>query len=644
MFRTTFLATAVALAMLPAAASAQDAATLFTRRADYVDARLSPTGEYVSVNTPYGDHRALTLIKLSGNYDRSVIRFDAPETVGGSWWTDVNRIMVAKGKDYGFLGGISNTNNLYTANADASEQEQIFGYLPDHSNFRSKLKDQGSVSVMDVLHDSKGDVLLRFVPYVEGNSKWVTSVFKVNTHTGKREQLDSIPDWAALEADNTGKPRFAVTWDLDGEQIVKYRRLPTSDWEPAPELLRGSEMNVYFFEADNNHAIMEISDKGEPATLYRVDLAAGTREKLAGHPAMEVRSVMRGGFQGPPVVVRYDAGKPKVDYLDPTSEWAKLHAGLMKAFPGQLVQFLDITRDSNKVLFYVFSDRHPGAYYLFDRSTGKPQMLFETMEWIDPAKMSPMMPIEFKNRQGETLFGFYTAPQGKPGPHPMVVIPHGGPFGPYDSWGFDADTQYLASLGYAVLQVNFRGSGGRGEGFMTSTYRQWGTGIQDDIADGVKFAIQQNLAKPDKVCIYGISFGGYSAMMNPILNPGMYKCSIGYAGVYDLGAMIKADDGSKQSRANLAREVGTDPALIAAQSPARRAKEMPVPMLLIHGKADWIAPYEQYEIAEAALRFAGKPYESLVKPNEGHGFYKDANRVEAYRKMAAFLAKYNPVE
>ncbi len=110
----------------------------------------------------------------------------------------------------------------------------------------------------------------------------------------------------------------------------------------------------------------------------------------------------------------------------------------------------------------MYSDRHPGAYYLFDRTTKKPQLLFESMEWIDPAKMSPTTPIEFKNRSGRPLYGFFTAPLGKQGPHPLVVMPHGGPFGVSDSWGYDPDVQFLASLGYAVLQVNYRGSGGRG--------------------------------------------------------------------------------------------------------------------------------------------------------------------------------------
>ena len=251
--------------------------------------------------------------------------------------------------------------------------------------------------------------------------------------------------------------------------------------------------------------------------------------------------------------------------------------------------------------------------------------------------------MEFKNRTGETLFGIYTAPLNRSGKLPLVVTPHGGPFGPYDRWGYDADVQFLANRGCAVLQVNFRGSGGRGENFERATYRQWGTGIQDDIADGVRWTIDQGMTDPGKVCIFGASFGGYSAIMNPIRNPGMYKCAIGYAGIYDPAEMYKSGDinDSKQGRSFLARAVGAEEDL-ASQSPARRVAELDVPVLLIHGRSDHRAPIEQFNLMEAALKRAGKPFEVLVKPDEGHGFYNAANRTEAYERMEAFLRKYNP--
>ena len=624
------------LAQVPASA-------LFAKAAQYQEVSLSPKGDYVSVTTPFEERRALTIIQLSGNYDRNLIKFGPREQPFNIVWTDDSRLIMEKAKDYGFLiGSLSSTGDLYAVDADATNQVMLFGYAPDDSNRRSLRKDEGSVSFMNVIPDTKGEALFYFWPFLVGNSAERTAVFRVDTHSSHRQEIESMAATVAFVADRTGTPRIATSRTLDGKQVVRYRRLGSErEWTLAPKALAGENLDLFFFEPDNDHAYGQVSDEGEPAALYRFSLSAGTRVKLAGHPHFELDSLQRAGRSGPPISVSYTSGKPKVDYLDPNSEWSKLHSGLMKAFPGQLVEFLDVTSDENKLLFFVYSDRHPGAYYLLDLKTKRPQLLFEAMEWIDPAKMSPMTPIEFTNRNGETLFGFYSAPLGKQGKLPLVVMPHGGPFDVEDHWGYDSDVQFLTSLGYAVLQVNYRGSGQRGDDFETATYAQWGTGIQDDIADGVKYLVAQNLADADRICIYGVSFGGYSAMMNPIRNPGMYKCSISYAGVYDLDRHYADRDSSTQGRAFWERTLG-DKATRVAQSPSRLAAKLDVPMLLIHGKADYIAPYRQHEIAVSALRAAGKPFETLEKADEGHGFYKEANRVEAYNRMRTFLLKYNP--
>jgi dipeptidyl aminopeptidase/acylaminoacyl peptidase len=638
--------------VLAGSASAQiaDPAKLFAKEAEYQGARLSPTGDYVAVTTPFENRRALSLIHLSGDYARSLIKFDVgPDRWGrivrqepfGPVWSDDTRLIVNKAVDYGIFGGKSGTGDVYASNADGSAQVQLFGYLPDRGNIRSRFKDEGSPYLIKVLPDSGGTALFGFQPWPTGNSQRTTAIYRVNTHKGTRQQVESFSDAYGVSADNTGALRVATRRTLEGNQVVQYKPTPDAAWQPMPASLAGTYIGMWVFDADNNRAYAEISDKGEPASLYRVDFAAGIREKLASHPTLEISDFQRAGRLGPPVAIAYTGGRPKVDYLDTSSPWAQLHSGLMKAFPGHLIDFVDITKDEKKLLFYAYSDREPGAYYLFDRTTNKPSLLFRTHEWIDPAQMSPMQALEFKNRGGETIYAFLTTPRGKAGPHPLVVMPHGGPYGVSDAWGYDSHVQFLASLGYAVLQVNYRGSGGRGDAFERATYKQWGTGIQDDIADGVKHAIAQNLVDPKKVCIYGISFGGYSAMMNPIRNPGMYRCAIGYAGVYDLVQSSEEDDSSKQLRAFFARTMG-DVATQREQSPVQKVAQLDVPMLLIHGKSDYVAPFEQFRLAESALSRAGKTYETLAKADEGHGFYKEPNRVEAFERIQAFLLKYNP--
>jgi len=653
MFQSKTLRAAVALALaLPGFAFAQvaDPAKFFSRPADYVSPTMSPTGDYIAVDTPDGNNRAVSLIRITGTPERNLFRFkgntDRYERLVKKQpaefaWTDDSQLVVFEGYDYGTFGTKFLSGNVYATSADAKDQVQLFGYINDDFNRRGRLKDEGTPYLSDILPDLKGKTVFYFWPWTVGNSDNVTRVYSIDTHTGEREQIEHFDDDVTVTADNSGKARVNYRQDLQGNQLVEYRPKPDSEWQAMPDSLKGRYFSVWYFEPDNNTAYASISEKGEAEQLYKVDFAAGTRQRIGGQPNQSVSSLMRAGRAGPPVILKYSAGKPKIDYLDPASPWVQLHAGLMKAFPGNMVTFVSVSRDESKVLFATWSDRNPGTYYLFDRKTNKPTLLFKTYEDLDPSLMSPTMPLEFKNRSGDTLNAFLTIPQGKPGAHALVVMPHGGPFGISDAWGFNRDAQFLASLGYSVLQVNYRGSGERGDNFEVSGYKQWGTGIQDDIADGVKEAIAQGYADAGKVCIYGASFGGYSAMMNPIRNPGMYKCAIGYAGVYDMKAQYEKDDGSKQGRAFFARTMGDD-ATMVAQSPLSYVKKLDVPMLLIHGKSDHTADFSQFTLADSALRAAGKTYEVLVKADEGHGFYKPEDQEEAYNRMKAFLLKYNP--
>jgi dienelactone hydrolase len=619
-------------------------AEMFAKHPEYQAAQLSPTGEYVAVTTPFEERRALSIIKLSGNYETNVIKFAKHEIVANATWVDDRRLVVQKALDVGTLSEPQATGSWYSSDADASNQVQLFGYIPDNGNMRGRLKDEGYASLMEGIEGSNGEALFYFWPWTVGASSVITHVYKVDTRTGKRNQVESIPDSVRIITDRAGNARFIQATDGRGDQYLRYRRSAGDrEWAQVPQALAGTSMQFMYFEPDNDHFYASISDRGEPGALYRASISTGTRERLGGHADLEPIPFTP-GYGAAPYAAAFVGGRPKIDFLDPKSPWAQLHSGLMKAFPGQLVNLVDVSKDLNTVLFYVYSDRHPGAYYLFDRKTNKPALLFESMPWIDPAKMAPVAPMEFKNRNGDKLFGFYTAPLGKQGPHPLIVMPHGGPFRTSDSWSYDADVQYLASLGYAVLQVNFRGSSNRGDAFARSAWKGWGTTIQDDITDGVKALVAQNLVNKDKICIFGGSFGAYSAMMNPIRNPGMYKCAIGYAGVYDLAIWAEDRNASKQGRAWLNYELGTTPEIFDAQSPARHAAQIDVPVLLIHGKSDDIASYDHYDKMKSALEKAGKPVESLVKSEEGHGFYSESNQAEAYERIAQFLKKHNPVD
>jgi dipeptidyl aminopeptidase/acylaminoacyl peptidase len=343
-----------------------------------------------------------------------------------------------------------------------------------------------------------------------------------------------------------------------------------------------------------------------------------------------------------PFATALATGVPRVTYIDPNASMAKLHLALSQKFPGY-VHFIDFSEDGSELLFSVSSDRDPGTYYLINTHNYKVTRLFAVAPWINPTTMAERRPMHFKASDGLELEAILTLPNGVDATGlPMVLLPHGGPIGVQDSWFYDNDAQFLANRGYLVLQVNYRGSGGRGADFKEAGYLTWGTRIQQDLIDGVKWAIGEKYADPQRICVYGASFGGYSAMMTTIRAPGLFKCAVGYAGVYDLAMMYSKGDirEHKSGRSYLRTVIGRDDAELDANSPARLADKIDVPVLLVHGEDDRRAPFAQAKAMRAALDAAHKPYEWLAKPNEGHGFYSEADNVEFYQRLQDFLAKY----
>jgi dipeptidyl aminopeptidase/acylaminoacyl peptidase len=219
------------------------------------------------------------------------------------------------------------------------------------------------------------------------------------------------------------------------------------------------------------------------------------------------------------------------------------------------------------------------------------------------------------------------------------VLPHGGPHGIRDTWEYDWEVQLLASRGYSVLQVNFRGSGGYGMDFEQAGYREWGAKMQDDLTDATRWAIEQKIAPADRICIYGASYGGFAALMGAEREPDLYRCAIGYAGVYDLQLIVDSADSADSSftRAYFERVLGSDVAKLRAQSPVTNARNIKAPVLLIHGKADNTADYEHAKRMRAALEANQKKFEWLALGGEGHGVYDEGTRREVYERILQFL-------
>lgn len=644
---TVCIRRAIALAgLLSAPVLAQAPSALdFSRHAEISDIALSPDGKYVAlaVPAPDGMETRLLVVPLSQDGEPRSLRFGRQQHVTDITWSDDDQIVVARAKMEPLRARPYSYGELMSSDVNGETQETLFAYVHDDGMRAGGRKDQGFATVVKVLRDEPGKVLVDFTawPDSRGDEKQTTSIYKVDTRTGNRKEMEQSRETATFMFDHSGRARLKVTTDENDDPVLAYRPGASRDWIPVPKSLAGYSMSILYTEPDDNTAYASIVDADEPAQLYKIDLSAGTRTHLAGRADAAISRVLYAGYDGPPFGVIYDAAKPTVQYLDPTSEWAKLHAGLLKSFTGQMVSFLQWTRDNKKVLFTVWGDRNPGAYYVLDRDGNKVRLINELMPWLKAGALSPSVPFSFTSRDGLTLHGLYTASAGS-GPKPMVVLPHGGPHGPYDSWGYDPDAQFLASRGYAVLQVNFRGSGGRGKSFEESGYREWGGKIMDDVADGVRWAIDNKLADPNRICTFGASFGGYAALMLPIRYPGLYKCAAGYVGVYDLEVMRKEGDITYRAsgRRYLDKVLGTDLARLKAWSPAQNVDKINVPVFLAQGTIDQRVPMAQFNAMVTAFKKQGTPVETMVAAGEGHGFYKPETRAELYQRIEDFLGKH----
>lgn len=377
-----------------------------------------------------------------------------------------------------------------------------------------------------------------------------------------------------------------------------------------------------------------------PDLIERYDFATGTRTPLYADPVSNPVATVS-SLDGLEIIgAYYEPTRPRLHLWLPDHPDAKVLTELQAAFPGRYVIVTSASADHNILVLNVSSDRDPGTWYLFDRQARKASVLARERPWLDPAAQGAMTSFSLKSRDGLNLHGMLTLPPGSSGKNlPMVVVPHGGPFWVRDAWGYDNEAQILAQHGYAVLQVNFRGSGGYGWQFIDKGVRQWGTGMLDDILDATHWAVSQGVADPKRVCIFGISYGGYAALMAPIREPGTFRCTAAYAAPADLsllykwGTLRRSDVGKKY----LERVLGSDKQVLAEISPTKHADQLNIPVLLAHGYLDARVDIRHAHAMRSALRKADRQVEFVEYSGTGHFLVLEKHRLDFYARLLKLL-------
>jgi dipeptidyl aminopeptidase/acylaminoacyl peptidase len=620
----------------------------FARSHAVINAKISPNGDYLAVSKWFGDQMAVGIIDLKSMKLTGALQFTQGDSPANFWWVGPKRVVASVAKQYGFLDQPYLTGELFAIDADGGNRSYLFGY-------------RGADEIGSRLHQSKKDFAYGFMvdPLVRDPDSALISVWstnknidrtfpfieKVDVYSGTRHRVGVVPAYdAEVIADDEGQPRFAAGYDEDAQPQMLFYSKGDKDWTKLDSAgATPQEIQLHRMGRKNTSAYLSFSERGAPSCLREFRFKDHALSTLSCNGTVDADDVQFSLDGDHPVAITFEDGKPQTFFPDPEEADARLLRSLQKSFEGQRLSITSHTEDGKQLVLLVNGDRNPGDFYLVDRATMNARYLVSRRSWIDPATMQRVEPVQVRTRDGATIYGYLTASAGlKTKNAPLVLMPHGGPYGIRDFWEWNADAQLLASRGYTVLQVNYRGSGGYGDDYRKAGYRKWSSLMQDDLTDSVKWAITQGIADPARVCIYGASYGGYAALMSATKEPDLYQCAAALAGVYDLVTQSEDSDvaDSWLGRTYFQRNVGDDKKELAAQSPVTYIAKLKAAVLIAHGISDRRVPFSQAKELRKALEKNGKPYDWMEFAGEEHGLSKEENQVAFYNKLLEFLDKH----
>jgi dipeptidyl aminopeptidase/acylaminoacyl peptidase len=623
---TRFAAAGIGLALILAACTPKEKMPRiipmkdFFRNPETVSFQLSPDGQYLAFLKPWQTRLNVHVQKIGESEERRITSATERD-IAAYFWASNSRIAYAQDK-----AGDENFR-LYAVNIDGSDEKDLTPF------------EKVRVQLIDDLKDDDDHVLAA----MNQRDPRFFDAYRINVLTGEMEMIAQNPgNIMGWQTDHDGKLRVATTSDGVNTSLL-YRDSEKDDFQVLLTTSFKETLSPLFFTYDNKNLYVASNIGRDKAAIYEYDVKEKKQTTLLyENPDVDVENLLRSDKRKVVTGVVYYIDKRQYHFLD--EERAKLQQDLESRLPGFEVAVAGMSRDETKALVYAGSDRTLGAYYFYDRATSDFRKLADVGPWLVEAELAEMKPITYTSRDGLTIHGYLTLPQGlKPKKLPLVVNPHGGPWG-RDVWGYNPEVQFLANRGYAVLQVNFRTSTGYGRKFWEAGFKQWGLKIQDDITDGVKWLIDQGIADPSRVGIYGGSFGGYATLAGLAFTPDLYACGVDYVGVSNLFTLIKTIPPYWEPMRQMFYEMMGDPEkdkeLYEKVSPVFHADNIKVPVLVAQGANDpRVNKAESDQIVEA-LKKRGIEVVYMVKDNEGHGFRNEENRFDFYRAMEEFLGKH----
>jgi dipeptidyl aminopeptidase/acylaminoacyl peptidase len=472
----------------------------------------------------------------------------------------------------------------------------------------------------------------------------VHDVYHLDLRSGELKQVAKNPGlFAEWLTDPQLKVRGGLAATPDGGFELMIRNKENTDWEKlitwnSDDSLSSGPVG---FSKDGRYLYLRDSRGVNTGRLVKMEMPTGHVQVIAEDPEYDVDEVV---FHPDTYEIQM------VSFTRTRTEWIVIDRGIQKDI-GTIRKLNDgdfhlLSRDhadQNWLIAFIV-DNGPVRYYAYNRKTHKATFLFDSKPELNKYTLASMKPVSFTSRDGWTIHGYLTFPPGKNQKKlPLVLNVHGGPWA-RDTWGYDSEAQWFANRGYACLQVNFRGSTGYGKNFLNAAVKEWGAKMHDDLVDAANWAVEQGIADPKRIAIYGGSYGGYAALVGATFTPDLFCCAVDIVGPSNLVTMIKNIPPYWFTlQAIEYKRVGnpdTEEEFLKSRSPLFKVDQIKIPILIAHGANDPRVKQSEADQIVEAMKKKGIPYEYLLFPDEGHGFAKPENRIKFYAAAEKFLAKH----
>lgn len=595
----------------------------FFKNPEKTSYQISPDGSYYSYLAPYESRKNIYVENIeSGETKRVTSQTD--RDIAGYFWANNEQLV--------FMRDDGGNENWYLVATDVNTGEEK--PLTKMEGVRSQ--------IIDDLEDIPEEMIIG----LNQRNPQVFDPYRLNLTTGEMTMIAENPgNITGWMTDHNGQLRVANATDGVSTSLL-YRDSEDDDFRVVLTTNFKESVSPRFFTFDNKnvYATSNIGRDKEAAIIF--DIANGKElEELYENENNDVNGISYSRKRKVITAARYTAEKQQRHFFD--EEAKKTFERLQNELEGYEVAITSSTREEDKYIIRTYSDRSLGAYYLYDKTSDELRHIADVSPWINEENMATMKPIKYQSRDGLTIHGYLTLPKGMEDAKnlPVVVNVHGGPWA-RDNWGFNPEVQFLANRGYAVIQMNFRGSTTYGRKFWEASFDQWGLSMQEDVQDGALWLIDQGIADPKRIAIYGGSYGGYATLQGLVKDPEFYACGIDYVGVSNLFTFMKTIPPYWAPYLDMMHEMVGDPSVtedsvrMAATSPALNADKIVAPLFIAQGANDPRVVKSESDQMVEAMKSRGVTVEYMVKDNEGHGFRNEENKFEFYGAMERFLGEH----